>query len=201
MTCRRWNIGLGDGGTQRLPRIVGLRTAMELILTGRVIDAHEARRIGLVNEVVPRGTCRERARALAHELAALPQPALRTDKEAATGGFGLPLAEGLGLEAACFDRLLDGAEMAEGLRRFNERDHPDRIPGGAPATPGLDRARDRDRRGCSRGPGRGDRDQLEPPRPARRLERHHVAGACPGERAAERRVDAERPRRDRTPTR
>ena len=128
VTCRRWNIGLGDGGTQRLPRIVGLRTAMELIITGRVIDAHEAQRIGLVNEVVPRGTCRERARALAHTIAALPQPALRTDKEAAVGGFGLPLAEGLALEAACFDRLLDGPEMAEGLRRFNERDHPDRSP-------------------------------------------------------------------------
>ena len=86
---------------------------------------------------------RARAGAGAHELAALPQPALRTDKEAAVGGFGLPLAEGLRLEAACFDRLLDGPEMAEGLRRFNERDHPDRIPGAAPATPGLDRARDR----------------------------------------------------------
>ena len=62
VTCRRWNIGLGDGGTQRLPRIVGFRVAMELIITGRVIDAHEAQRIGLVNEVVPRGTCRTRAR-------------------------------------------------------------------------------------------------------------------------------------------
>src|SRR5215212_7665751 len=58
VTCRRWNIGLGDGGTQRLPRIVGMRVALELILTGRVIDAREAQRIGLVNEVVPRaGAC------------------------------------------------------------------------------------------------------------------------------------------------
>ena len=126
VTCRRWNIGLGDGGTQRLPRIVGFRVAMELIVTGRVIDAHEAQRIGLVNEVVPRGTCRERARELAHAIAALPQPAIRTDKEAAVRGFGRPLDEGLRIEAECFDRLLDGPEMAEGLRRFNERDHPDR---------------------------------------------------------------------------
>jgi enoyl-CoA hydratase len=139
VTCRRWNIGLGDGGTQRLPRIVGLRVAMELIITGRVIDAQEAQRIGLVNEVVPSGTCRERARQLAHAIAALPQPAIRTDKEAAIGGFGMPLAEGLRLEAECFDRLIDGAEMAEGLRRFNERDHPDRVRDGAPATPGLAR--------------------------------------------------------------
>ena len=137
MTCRRWNIGLGDGGTQRLPRIVGFRVAMELIITGRVIDAREAQRIGLVNEVVPRGTCRERARELAHAIAALPQPAIRTDKEAAVRGFGLPLDEGLRIEAECFNRLIDGPEMAEGLRRFNERDHPDRVRGGAPATPGA----------------------------------------------------------------
>jgi enoyl-CoA hydratase len=141
VTCRRWNIGLGDGGTQRLPRIVGLRVAMELIVTGRVIDAHEAHRIGLVNEVVPRGTCRERARELAHAIAALPQPAIRTDKEAAVRGFGRPLDEGLRIEAECFNRLIDGPEMAEGLRRFNERDHPDRRSDGAPATPGLARPR------------------------------------------------------------
>jgi enoyl-CoA hydratase len=141
VTCRRWNIGLGDGGTQRLPRIVGFRVAMELIVTGRVIDAHEAQRIGLVNEVTPRGTCRERARELAHMIAALPQPAIRTDHEAAVRGFGRPLDEGLRIEAECFNRLIDGPEMAEGLRRFNERDHPDRAPGGAPATPGLARPR------------------------------------------------------------
>ncbi|HKH18789.1 MAG TPA: enoyl-CoA hydratase-related protein [Solirubrobacteraceae bacterium] len=139
VTCRRWNIGLGDGGTQRLPRIVGLRVAMELILTGRVIDAHEAQRIGLVNEVVRRGTCLTRARELAHALAALPQPAIHTDKEAAVRGFGLPLDEGLRIEAECFNRLIGGAEMVEGLRRFNERDHPDRIRDAAPTTPGLAR--------------------------------------------------------------
>ena len=138
VTCRRWNIGLGDGGTQRLPRIVGHRVAMELILTGRVIDAEEARRIGLVNEVVPRGRCLARARELAHALAALPVPAMRTDKEAAARGAGRPLGEGLGIEAECFARLVGGAEMAEGLRRFNERDHPDRGDG-PPLTPGLAR--------------------------------------------------------------
>ena len=58
VTCRRWNIGLGDGGTQRLPRIVGMGRAMELIITGRVIGAREAERIGLVNEVTPSGQLR-----------------------------------------------------------------------------------------------------------------------------------------------
>jgi enoyl-CoA hydratase len=141
VTCRRWNIGLGDGGTQRLPRIVGFRVAMDLIVTGRVIHAREAQRLGLVGEVVPRGACLARSRELAHAVAALPQPALRTDKEAAVRGFGRPLAEGLRIEAECFNRLVDGAEMAEGLRRFNERDHPDRVRDGAAATPGLARPR------------------------------------------------------------
>jgi enoyl-CoA hydratase len=125
VTCRRWNIGLGDGGTQRLPRIVGYRRAMELIITGRVIDAREALAIGLVNEVVPRGTCLTRARELGHQIAELPQPAIRTDKEAVVRGFGRPIDEGLRIEAECFNRLLDTPEIAEGLRRFNERDHPD----------------------------------------------------------------------------
>jgi len=140
VTCRRWNIGLADGGTQRLPRIVGFRRAMDLIITGRVIDAHEAERIGLVNQVVPSGTCVERAIELAERIAALPQPAIRTDKEAAVRGFGRPLDEGLRIEAECFNRLLDQPEIREGLRKFNERDHPDRTPDGGAATPGLRRA-------------------------------------------------------------
>ena len=125
VTCRRWNIGLGDGGTQRLPRIVGMGRAMEMIITGRVIDASEALSIGLVNEVVPSGESLARATELAHEIAALPQPAIRTDKEAAVRGFGMPLDEGLRVEAECFDRLLDTPEMIEGVTRFNRRDHPD----------------------------------------------------------------------------
>jgi enoyl-CoA hydratase len=132
VTCRRWNIGLADGGTQRLPRIVGMRRAMELIVTGRVIDADEALRIGLVNEVVPSGSCVTRALELARQIAALPQPAIRTDKEAAVRGFGLPLDEGLRIEAECFDRSIFSEETVEGLRRFVERDHPDRVRGGVP---------------------------------------------------------------------
>jgi enoyl-CoA hydratase len=142
VTCRRWNIGLADGGTQRLPRIVGWRRAMELIVTGRVIDAAEALEIGLVNEVVPSGTCLDRALALANEIAELPQPAIRTDLEAAERGWGRPLDEGLRIEAECFNRLLAGSEILEGVRRFNERDHPDRDPARSPATPGLRRGGD-----------------------------------------------------------
>ena len=124
VTCRRWNIGLADGGTQRLPRIVGWRRAMELIVTGRVIDAAEALRIGLVNEVVPSGTCVERALQWAETIGALPQPAIRTDLEAAERGWGLD--DGLQIEAAAFMRSISRPEAQEGLRQFTERDHPDR---------------------------------------------------------------------------
>ena len=141
VTCRRWNIGLADGGTQRLTRILGYRRAIELIITGRVIDAREAERIGLVNQVVPSGTCVRRAIELAETIAALPQPALRTDLEAARSGQGRPLDDGLRIEAECFGRSISTTETAEGLRRFNERDHPDRRPDATSVTPGLVRTR------------------------------------------------------------
>ena len=83
---RRWNIVGGDGMTVRLPLVVGFAKAMELIITGRRIDVHEAERIGLVNEVVPRGQALERAQELAHEIAALPQGAIRSDKESVVRG-------------------------------------------------------------------------------------------------------------------
>jgi enoyl-CoA hydratase len=118
VTCRRWNIGLADGGTQRLPRVVGWRRAMELIVTGRVIGAEEALRIGLVNEVVPSGTCVARAIELAETIAALPQPAIRTDLEAAERGWDLD--EGLQIEAACFMRSIFDPETQRGLARFAE---------------------------------------------------------------------------------
>lgn len=143
ITCRRWNIGLADGGSQRLPRIVGMGRALELIITGKVIDAQEAYRIGLANEVVTKGKSVERAVELAHSIAALPQSAIRADKEATIRGFGQELREGLRIEAECFNRLLStpdsNAELMEGLRRFNDRDHPDRIKGQA-KTPGIVRS-------------------------------------------------------------
>jgi enoyl-CoA hydratase len=140
VTCRRWNIGLADGGTQRLTRILGYRRAIELIITGRVIDAREAEHIGLVNQVVPKGTCLRRAVELATAIAALPQPALRTDLEAARTGLGRPLDDGLRIEAECFTRSIFASETSEGLRQFNERDHPDRRADTAPVTPGLARS-------------------------------------------------------------
>jgi enoyl-CoA hydratase len=96
---RRWNIVGGDGLTVRLPLVVGYARAMELLITGRRIDVHEAERIGLVNEVVPRGEALPRAQELAHEIAALPQGAIRSDKESVVMGVGRTLEERLRIEA------------------------------------------------------------------------------------------------------
>jgi enoyl-CoA hydratase len=86
---------------------------------------------------VPKGQSLARALELAEYLCRLPQPAMRTDKEAAVRGFGLPLAEGLKIEAECFNRSIHDPATLEGLRRFIERDHPDRRHDQAPQTPGL----------------------------------------------------------------
>jgi enoyl-CoA hydratase len=96
---RRWNIVGGDGMTVRLPLVVGFAKAMELVITGRRIDAAEALRIGLVNEIVPRGGALARAQELAREIAALPQGAIRSDKESIMRGVGRTLEERLRIEA------------------------------------------------------------------------------------------------------
>jgi enoyl-CoA hydratase len=85
--------------TVRLPLIVGYARAMEMIITGRRVGVEEAERIGLVNEVVPRGKALERAQELAHQIAALPQGAIRSDKESVVSGVGRTLEERLRIEA------------------------------------------------------------------------------------------------------
>lgn len=113
---RRWGVPLVDGGTQRLPRVVGMGRALELILTGRPVEAEEAQRIGLVNEVVAPGAHLERALELAERLAAFPQETMLSDRRAALEGAGLPLAEGLELERRLGREVLDVA--ARGASRF-----------------------------------------------------------------------------------
>ena len=78
--CRRWGVPLIDGGTVRLPRIVGRGRALDLILTGRKVEAEEALRINLCEQVVPDGESRQRAEALAHEIARFPQACMRADR-------------------------------------------------------------------------------------------------------------------------
>ena len=98
-TERRFGVPLIDGGTQRLPRIVGLGRGLDLILTGRIVDAEEAERIGLITERVPPGRHLERALEIAEALARFPQQTMLADRSAAIEGIGRPLEEGLRLEA------------------------------------------------------------------------------------------------------
>ena len=95
---RRWGVPLIDGGTQRLPRIIGEGRALDLILTGRTVDAREALAIGLVTEVVPAGRHLERALETAERLAGFPQETLLSDRRALLAGSGRPLDEGLAIE-------------------------------------------------------------------------------------------------------
>ena len=113
---RRWGVPLVDGGTQRLPRIVGMGRALELILTGRPVDVEEAHRIGLVNEVVEPGKHLDRALELTERIASFPQETMLADRQAALEGFGLPLKEGIALEHRLGRQTLHVA--LEGAQRF-----------------------------------------------------------------------------------
>ena len=93
--CRRFGVPLIDGGTVRLPRLIGMGHAMDLILTGRKVQAAEALQMGLANRVVPTGTAREAAIALAQQLAVFPQATMRADRESAYAQWDLPLDEAL----------------------------------------------------------------------------------------------------------
>jgi enoyl-CoA hydratase len=108
---RRWGVPLIDGGTQRLPRIVGMGRALDLILTGRIVDAQEALAMGLLTEVVPPGKHLERALGMAEGLAAFPQETMLADRRSALEGFGLTLEEGLAREAE-----IGGAVSGVGVR-------------------------------------------------------------------------------------
>jgi len=115
--CRRWGVPLIDGGTVRLPRIVGMGRALDLILTGRAVLADEALAMGLVNRVVPDGTSRQAAEQLAREIAAFPQQCMLTDRASAYAQWDLPLNDALRHEGRLGAPIV-AAEGATGAARF-----------------------------------------------------------------------------------
>ncbi len=113
---RRWGVPLIDGGTQRLPRIVGMGRALDLILTGRMIEAQEALGMGLITEIVDEGHHLERALEIAEGLASFPQSTMLADRRAALAGFGLPLDAALAIEAMSGPSVF--ADAIAGAARF-----------------------------------------------------------------------------------
>lgn len=115
--CRRWGVPLIDGGTVRLPRIVGMGRALDMILTGRPVDAREALSMGLVNRVVEPGGALAEARSIARAIAAFPQQCMLADRASAYAQWDLPLAEALRQEGRNGAPMV-AAEGAAGARRF-----------------------------------------------------------------------------------
>lgn len=116
--CRRWGVPLIDGGTVRLPRLVGLSNALDLILTGRGVGGDEAVRMGLVNRLVPPGEALDAATALARTLGDFPQVCLRADRLATYRSFGPPIDEALLAEHDGGVTVISDGEMLAGVRRF-----------------------------------------------------------------------------------
>jgi len=116
--CRRWGVPLIDGGTVRLPRLIGLSRAMDLILTGRPVGAEEALRMGLANRVVKKGTARAEAEALALEISRFPQNCMRSDRLSAYRQFDLPFDRAMRNEFELGLKTIRSGETLEGATRF-----------------------------------------------------------------------------------
>ncbi len=120
------NIGVmpGAGGTQRLTKTVGKYKAMEIVLTGEMIDAVEAKELGLVNKVVPLELCLEEAKKLAKHIASKPPIAVKLAKESVKKSFEVPLKEGLEIERKNFYMLFSSEDQKEGMKAFLEKRKP-----------------------------------------------------------------------------
>jgi len=118
--CRRWGVPLVDGGTVRLPRLIGLSRALDMILTGRPVGAEEAFAMGLVNRIAEKGKALEEAVGLARELASFPQVCLRNDRRSVYECLHLPLKEALGHEFSIGMETIASGEPLEGAKSFSE---------------------------------------------------------------------------------
>jgi enoyl-CoA hydratase len=116
--CRRWGVPLIDGGTVRLPRLIGQSRAMDMVLTGRPVSAQEALAFGLANRVVPKGQARAEAEALAAGIARFPQTCMKGDRLSVYEQFDLPMPEAMANEFALGTKTLASGEMQEGVARF-----------------------------------------------------------------------------------
>lgn len=116
--CRRWGVPLIDGGTIRLPRLIGFSRAMDLILTGRPVDAEEALQIGLANRIVAEGNALQAAQELANQLCAFPQRCVRNDRLSAYEQWNLPLSDALANEFRRGMETINSKETLKGARRF-----------------------------------------------------------------------------------
>jgi enoyl-CoA hydratase/carnithine racemase len=114
----------GAGGTQRLPRIIGLTKAKELLYTGDFIDAQEAYRIGLVNKVVPVASLMDESRKMAQKISRQPGFALKVTKLAVNGGFNMDIKSAMAYEARCFEILFSTEDQKEGMKAFVEKRKP-----------------------------------------------------------------------------
>jgi len=116
--CRRYGVPLIDGGTQRLPRLIGLSRALDLIITGRSVEAEEAYRFGLANYLVEPGSSRAEAEKLAARIAAWPRQCMLSDRSAVYRGLDLPLDQALAMEFATGLKVIESGETLAGAARF-----------------------------------------------------------------------------------
>ena len=129
--CRRWGVPLIDGGAVRLPRLIGLSRAMDIILTGRPVEAREALQMGLVNRVVPTGMAKKAAIQLAHQIAAFPQTCMRGDRQSAIEQFDLPFDKAManefnhGLASLAKESVQGATRFARGAGRHGKFEEPD----------------------------------------------------------------------------